>query len=54
MKNQNKPEKKPVTGSRQSSKKKRKWKKPELIEEDYRNTEQDPGLPNAPGQAQSN
>jgi len=53
MKNQNKPENNSATESRQSSKKKRKWKKPELIEEDYRNTEQDPGLPNAPGQAQS-
>jgi len=53
MKNQNKPENVPITGSRLSSKKKRKWKEPELIEENFRNTEQQPEFPDSPLQGNS-
>lgn len=31
-----------------SSQKKRRWKKPEIIEEDFRNTKQQPEMPFAP------
>lgn len=50
MKNQSSLQSRSNSDKVPASKEKRKWKKPEIIEENYRNTEQDPVLPMAPGQ----
>jgi len=48
MKNQSNSESRPNTANNPASKEKRRWKTPEIIEENFRNTEQGPGLPGPP------
>ena len=48
MKNQSNSESRSNTDKDLTSKEKRRWKTPEIIEENFRNTEQGPGLPGPP------
>jgi len=53
MKNQSNSESRTNTDKDLTSKEKRRWKTPEIIEENYRNTEQEPILPMSPGQGET-